>query len=1335
MSNSTIISKDKDMYVVGIGASAGGLEALQELFNNLSSTTGMAFVVVQHLSPNFKSLMDELLSKHTDMPILGARDNAIIQPNHIYLNPSHKNIIVQDGLIRFLPKEPMGSLNLPIDRFFNSLAEEYREKAIGVILSGTGSDGSSGIKVIKENGGIVIVQDPGDAKFDGMPKAAIATKTPDLVLPVAAIGQKLSRLNLEPGGYVNDEAHELTYKEIFAAIKQATRLDFSNYKMGTIKRRIEKRMNINHLKNLADYRDYLHRNKNEAELLANEFLIRVTNFFRDGSEFELLKNSVIPSIFTKAKKDETIRVWAAGCSTGDEAYSIAMLMEEHLLACKLAIDYKIFASDIDVEALEIAGTGIYSEVALLDVPRAYKERYFRKKGDDYTIKQRIREKIVFARHDLLKDPPFINVDLITCRNLLIYLKYEVQKQVLNNFYFALNVKSFLFLGKSESISGFETAFEPVSEHVKIFTNVPDITRKKSREYELSRLTGPSLDVSRASSVSFGKSKQMEYNRFFTSSLLRNFVPSCIFLNKEYDILFINGDVSSYFNFPQGMPNFNLLELLDDTQALTFKDGVRQATQTGKSVSYVQTKFYKGDKNIFVDLKFMPYFWPEQNEYVILVEFKNQTQVESTEQEGTEFSPDDFQTRRIITLEEELKETRAKLQAAVEKMETANEELQASNEELLTSNEELQSTNEELQSVNEEIYTVNTELSHKVRELADLNDDVNNMIDSTQIGVVFLDHSLKIRKFTPEITKLFNLDEADIGRDISKFTANFASDTLVANCKKVLGDGKATEREVRNKSGQYYLKRITPYYTKDGQIDGVVISFLDVDKLKRAQRAQEIAFARYKQLFDNIQDIVFITDEKGVVEDVNHVAQGFTREEVIGTSVYEYNDQKTVRIIRKGLKELFKSAQAFTYQTRIYNQSLKRYNHFKISAIPFVVNNSVERAAFISNNLTDLIEKNERIAEQNHLMETILNSIRDSVVVTDKEGKVLLFNQASSKLLKNGMKDIALAEWSTHYHSFYADHSELIPVSDFPLARALRGETVTDFVFHLQHKEGSNDGLYMEAFATPLRNDNGDVNGAVGVFSNITKEFEAKKTMEGLLEKQKEITELKSKFVSLTSHQMRTPLAAIQANVDLLSMHSDKLTKEKSVKIFERLNTETARLKSLMDDVLILSKAEKGKIGGDVEDVRIDELLREIIGSHFGFDGSLPEIKLTVTGEPISIKLVKYQVEHSLINLISNAIKYSSGKKAPEVNVVFKADAIKVTIADKGIGVPKDDLPYIFDPFFRSSNVDGIPGTGLGLSITREFLSYNNAIIAAESKEGAGTTFTIDFKVLSGSSIK
>lgn len=830
--------KKGEPFVIGIGASAGGLEALQQFFRNMPGNSGLSFVVVQHLSPDYKSLMADILGKHTEMRVIQVENGMEIEPDTVYLIPPKHNMTIENGRL-LLQDVEAGKLNHPIDRFFASLAKEKKDKAIAVVLSGTGSDGTSGIKIIKENGGLVIVQQPETAKFDGMPRSVINTGLADFVLSPEEIVEEILNFSSNPMITKLHEKEVLfsddeTFARIYTNLKKSSGIDFTNYKRTTILRRLERRMVVTHCDSLSEYVDFLESNEEERNTLAKEILIGVTSFFRDGNYFEKLKQNAVYPLVKNTDKNEAIRVWSAGCSTGEEAYSLAILFSEVMEETGIARDVKIFATDVDTRAIEQAGKGVFTESILEDVSPERLSRYFTKKNEQYVVSKEIRRMIIFAPHNMLSDPPFGRLDLISCRNVMIYFQPVLQKTLIAIFHSALKQGGYLFLGKSETAGEYGNIFQPVCSAEKIYIH--------NGEGKLEDISPSTFHIPNVHTISpqTGSSSGRESATYELESTyihyLEQFMPASVVLNEADNVIHFFGNYQDYLTIAPGKATFNLFAMLIGDLSLAASTALNRCRLEHVPVTYEGIAVDTRNGRKAVDLTVAPVMGKDNTDtglVAVLFWEKKATVVKGITEK---YDVDTTAARRIQDLEQELHESRDDLKATIGELETVNEELQAANEELLTANEELQSSNEELQSVNEELYTVNTEYQQKLDELTMLTNDLSNFLSSTMIGILFVDGNLNIRKFTEYVGREFQLMEHDVGRSLQIFAHSFPHEDIIKDAQEVLKSLMPIDREVVAMNGRYYTLRIAPYRTTENNIRGLVITI--IDSLGTAEKTQE-----------------------------------------------------------------------------------------------------------------------------------------------------------------------------------------------------------------------------------------------------------------------------------------------------------------------------------------------------------------------------------------------------------------------------------------------------------------------------------------------------------------
>ena len=818
--------KEYNKYIVAIGASAGGLEAIHEFFDHMPESSSFSFVVIQHLSSDYKSLLVELVAKHTHMKVFEAAHNMTIQQDCVYIIPNNKLMTVSKGRLKLADKSLVKAPNTAIDTFLHTLAEDKKDKAIAIILSGTGTDGTKGIQSVKEHGGMVIVQEPGTAKFDGMPNSAIASGEIDFILPPEKMYEELfNYVNEEPVKVLqNGRIDETLLDQIFTMVHQQSGNDFNLYKTPTIIRRIGRRMNENGLKNLDDYVTFLSDNEKEVQILGQDFLIGVTKFFRDKQAYELLEHTIIPEIIRNKPDNEPIKVWVCACSTGQEAYSMAILINECLRKLNKTLEVKIFASDIDEKSIEIASRNQYELSIENEVPRALLRKYFTQEGKFYSVIPDIRKQVVFARHDVIKSPPFIKNDLVSCRNMLIYMNSILQQKVLSTFHFSLNKEGYLFLGSSETAHVLKEGITEISSKWKVYQKSGPINYSSYNTYNTSGRLLARKEQGKIADIPLSVVEK-RFNKFITADL--GYVG--VFIDKAYIIQEAVGNYSKFLSLPQQKIELNLLKMVPKEIAILLNTALRKAWKSKLKTHLTRLRMSMDGAEVYLNVSIQPA--DEENGLTMVVFSESMSEIiPDMENHILSSLSSEQHNEYIYELEAELNETRSSLQLAVEEMETTNEELQSTNEELLSANEELQSSNEELQSLNEELHTLNTEHQLKIKELMELNDDLDNYFRSTDIGQVFLDANLLIRKFNPAAVSMVNMIPADIGRSIDHISNNIKAENLSADIRSVLISGNTIEKEVLLKNSNRSLMRIMPYLRKDKHKDGVVISFVDISRV-------------------------------------------------------------------------------------------------------------------------------------------------------------------------------------------------------------------------------------------------------------------------------------------------------------------------------------------------------------------------------------------------------------------------------------------------------------------------------------------------------------------------
>jgi two-component system, chemotaxis family, CheB/CheR fusion protein len=903
--------------VVGIGASAGGLEACTELLKHLPADGGMAYVLVQHLAPQHDSLLSDLLSRNTKMPVHQVEDGMVVRRDHVYVIPPNRDMTISAGILRLVPRPPGHGPHQAIDYFLSSLAEERKSKAIAVILSGSSSDGTLGLKAIKAEGGITFAQDEGSARFSSMPKSAADAGYVDFVLPPAEIAAELGRIGqhpylsrgkaVEPERALPDEDRE--FKQIFVLLRAASGADFSQYKKATMLRRIHRRMVLRNIESTAAYVTYLRDNRSEVLSLYHDILIGVTSFFREAEAFEVLQKVVFPELVKAKTADDALRIWVPGCSTGEEPYSIVMCLLEFLEEAKKTVRVQVFASDISEAALQKARTGRYAEGDISDVPKARLGRFFTKVEGGYEINKPVRELCIFAKHDVIKDPPFSRLDLLSCRNLLIYLDTDLQKKLMPIFNYALRPHGFLLLGKSEGISEFSELFIPVDKKNRIYSRHATVdARLEAVGAELYRNASEALAVKESR-----PSGEFDIVKEAGRVLLADYTPPGVIVNGDLEILHFHGRVSPYLDHSSGPPSFRLLRWAGGGLPLELRSAIHQAEEEQRTVIKRDIQIQSSDGEArAVGIEVRPFRNPSSSQAYFLILFRESgtPQAEAVEPASTGQKPAE-PDREGLRVQEELQRTRAEMQRVVEEQEAGNEELRAANEEIQSSNEELQSTNEELetakeelQATNEELATINEELHSRNTELTQANNDLTNVIGNVTVPLVILDNDLRIRRYTPPAEGLLSLIPADVGRPVTDLRSAIDFPGLEELVTESVKTGTTQEHEVTDRTGRWYSLRVRPYNTAEKRTDSAVVTFIDIDALKREVNESR-AYA--EAIVETVRESLLVLDTNLMVKAANRSFYENFRvspSETENTPLYELgNGQWNIPRLRAALTEI------------------------------------------------------------------------------------------------------------------------------------------------------------------------------------------------------------------------------------------------------------------------------------------------------------------------------------------------------------------------------------------------------------------------------------------------
>ncbi|TDD97963.1 chemotaxis protein CheB [Flavobacterium cellulosilyticum] len=964
-----------DFPIVAIGCSAGGLETLELFFSNLPENNDMAFIIIQHLDPKHVGMMPELLQRMTSMKVFQVTDNLKVKPNCIYIIPPNKSMsILNDTLYLFAAIETHG-IRLPIDIFFRSMANDRQEKSIGIILSGMGSDGSLGIKNIKEKNGIVLVQEPSTAKFNGMPRSAVEAINPDIIAPVEELPIKLIEYLKFSIKHNTSKDLELDLKnkssidKIIILLREQTGHDFSMYKKNTLFRRIERRKEVHKIVKIQNYVRFMQENPKEAEILFEELLIGVTNFFRDPEVWRKFGEQVLPEMLEKLASGSILRAWITGCSTGEEAYTLAIIFKESLSKIKnnRNISLQIFATDLDNEAIEKARKGIFSPNIVNDVSPQRISKYFVGDNDGYRINATIREMVVFAPQNVIKDPPFTKLDILICRNMLIYMEPELQNKLMALFNYSLKPSGIMILGSAETLGNGNEGFEVLDAKLKIFkrTLSPRETRLLDfpSSFSITNKTKPIMKL---------PLKAVENIQSLTDQiLLQQFTPASVLVNDKGDIIYITGRTGKYLEPVAGKANWNIYAMLREGLRIVFPAAFQKALQTYDAVKLENVKIENG-KISFVNVTIQRIEKPETIRDMILIVFNDLPELDESKVFNLKTTIQSLTSKQkdleLNQCYEDLQILREEMQTSQEDLKSTNEELQSTNEELQSTNEELTTSKEEMQSLNEELQTVNSELQNKVIEFSRSNNDMKNLLNSTEIGTLFLDKELNIRRFTDPITDIFKIRNSDIGRPFTDLVSELKYPEIGSNAKLVIKNLTSIETENETTDKRWFNIRIMPYRTIDDHIDGLVLTFNNITKFKKLELELMQANTslrlnketHYRHLFESAKDGILILDaDSGKITDVNPFLielLGYSKEQFLEKAIWEIGFLKDIIANKVKFSELQKKR-----IIRYDNLPLESYSGKKIY-VEFISNQyKVDNHKVIQCFIRDITEK--KLAEE------------------------------------------------------------------------------------------------------------------------------------------------------------------------------------------------------------------------------------------------------------------------------------------------------------------------------------------------------------------------------------
>jgi two-component system CheB/CheR fusion protein len=1322
--------------ITGIAASAGALGALKAFFSAMPPESGIGFVVIVHLAPKHASHMAELLAHHTQMKVAQAEDGMRVQRDQVHIIPPNRSMTVEGGVLHLAAPTSRTGSDLPADHFFRSLARDQRERAIGIVMTGTGSDGAVGLQEIKAAGGMAMAQDPETAEYAGMPSSAIATGVVDQVLPLEKMPEALI-------GYIQHAPPQADAAEavmaaqddlskIIAVLGDRTSFDFRSVKKSMVLRRVRRRMALHHVAEVHEYLSFLRESPQEPCALAKDLLIGVTGFFREPQAWEALKRDVLPKVAKGHEGHDPIRVWVPACATGEEAYSVSMLLLESLEAEGDRSRPQVFATDVDRDALETARAGVYPESIASAVPPERLQRFFVKNEGKYQVRKELRETIVFAPQNVVTDSPFSRLDLITCRNLLIYLEPEAQTRLISLFHAALKPDGYLMLGTSETTVQQDALFRPLSKKWRIYQRIGPL---RSRVLELPLVGGPGLGEAHRDTRR--QPHETRFSEMARDALLSHYAPASVMVSHNLQILYYFGPTHEYLTRPTGEPTDDLLAQVRPGLHVRLRAALHKAASENQPVSVSSGVVRRDERMVQVRITVTPLARP-RDMGLLLVSFQDEPvtaeEVVARPLEGGE------EAALVEHLETELKNTREELNSAIEELESANEELKVSNEEAMSMNEELQCTNEELetskeelQSLNEELVTINSQLEEKITEAEASSNDLHNLLTSTDIATVFLDRSLHIKRFTPATERLFKLIPSDVNRPLSDIAYQCDDPKLVPDARRVLRRLTPISREVRHKGGSWFIRQVLPYRTRDERIDGVVITFTDITERRKEETA------RLSALVASSEDAIISLDLDGTITSWNPAATrmyGHTAEQALGGPVDILLPDRQ-RGGREKLLEAIRNGKPMTWRDTVrLREDGQDIHHLSVVASPVRGATEVIRgASIIARDVTEQMRGEEQIRRLNLDLQRSIAELRTLVEVApvailvgqDPQCREITMNPAGAKTfrLPPSANPSKTGPDAGKLPFRVVRNGEELASEKLPMQRsAANAEVIRDMEFDLVFEDGETRTLVTSC--APLYDPEGQVRGSVGFFLDIT----GRKQVE---EELREADRHKNEFLAALGHELRNPLAAIQYSIEALRREAE--VPERLRETVALIARQTTQASYLVDELLDVARASRGLIRVKREPVDLWRVLRDTLDAmrpHIDERGrelhvELPEQPITVNGDEVRLAQV-------ITNLVSNAVKYTPSGGRIQVSLERKDGEAAIRVHDTGIGMSAELISRVFEPF-----TTGIParsgagaGLGMGLYLTRRLVQLHGGRVDASSEgEGRGSEFVVQLPVAAG----
>ena len=1326
-------------FVVGIGASAGGLEALERFFKAMPVQSGMAFVVIQHLSPDFKSLMDELLARFTTMAIHRVEAPVEMRPNTIYLLPPRKEMTMEGNSLRVQDKPSDHQLNLPINTFFRSLAREQADKAVAIVLSGTGSDGSQGILDVHDTGGLVIVQSEESAKFDGMPRSALATGRAAAVLAPEEMPAALLSYASNPSRRLLEDGTARAaggLSAVFDRLKQVYELDFNLYKPATISRRLDRRVSLGRpMVTLEAYCAQVLDDPDELDLLYKDLLIGVTRFFRDPEAFAILRDEVIPGIFNQNPEAE-IRVWVPGCATGEEPYSLAMLFLEEFARRGRAPTLKIFATDVHRDSLKSASDEVYPLASLEGLPAGLREKYFVEAAAGHVrVTPQLRKLVVFSPHNVLRDPPFTRIDLVSCRNLLIYFQPMAQTKAIGAFYFSLRPKGVLFLGPSESLGGLANEFESINRHWKIYRKITD--------HRLSRELRPPMVWGESHGPRPGATGDQRLTRVY-DALLSRYVPTGLLVNERREVLHVFGDADRFLRPPVGRVSHDLLAMARDDLRIALSSALQSCQKRLEKVTFraVHVRDEQGIDTV-IELSVEPLPDKQSASPTMLVLFRETGPAVQAMPAVASLPADAGRTpvfdlgegarEHITALEDEVRHAKESLQTAIEELETSNEELQASNEELLASNEELQSTNEELHSVNEELHSVNAEHELKIQELDEATGDLRNLIQATAIGTIFTDDKFCIRLFTPTALAIFNLLPQDVGRDIRHITSRVKDDNVFEQIATVSATGGTLESRIVTPEGCAYLRHIKPYISLNGRPGGLILTFVDITQLSLAESAVRASEEQFRLMIEHAPEGILMADSDGRIVLANaQLGQffGYKPEELVGQPL-EVLIPESLRKVHERHRTHY-AQEPSGRRMGVGRELMARHRDgreipIEVGLSPIQLGGRRLAIAFV-NDITLRKQADASLRASEARFRTNFEHAGIGMAVISADGHWLEANRVLCGMLGYSEETLRRMTFQelTHPDDRHVDR-DLFPkllTGEIPV---LRVET--------RYRRADGEYLWVRVNSVVVRDEEGHPLQFISQLENITELKRAEAERREIESKMIETAKLESLGVLAggIAHDFNNILTGI---LGYASLGSAEVTPDSPfAETFAHIEVAAVRASDLCKQML----AYAGRAPSQTQAADLGILLQETADLVRHSIGRNIELSFDITPALPPVEVDSSQIRQVLMNLMINAAEAIGDRDgriacrcfplrvdddylqshAP-VPPVDEGEFVAIEIEDTGCGIKPENIRRIFEPFFTTK----FTGRGLGLAATHGIMRTHRGGLEIASVVNEGTTFKL-----------